>query len=140
MTKYHFDLFSGSYENCCLKYIVGVRKSMRRNIESYRVQETDGGCNIPAIVWVCFFNQAHKTQSLGKLEVMIPVTLGCLAAITQQFNSHGCRDMYVFFSFFVFWSPNSFKLKRSKTLCADPRQNWVQQLMQKIDGKKTGPK
>ncbi|KAK9966263.1 hypothetical protein ABG768_003385 [Culter alburnus] len=73
----------GSYENCCLKYIVGVRKSMRRNIESYRVQETDGGCNIPAIV---------------------------------------------------------FKLKRSKTLCADPRQNWVQQLMQKIDGKKTGPK
>ncbi|XP_067243566.1 C-C motif chemokine 21-like [Chanodichthys erythropterus] len=67
------------YENCCLKYIVGVRKSMRRNIESYRVQEKDRGCNIPAIV---------------------------------------------------------FKLKKSKTLCADPRQNWVQQLMQKIDGKK----
>ncbi|XP_077058833.1 C-C motif chemokine 25b [Siphateles boraxobius] len=70
----------GSYENCCLKYIVGVRKSMRRNIKSYRVQETDGGCNIRAIV---------------------------------------------------------LKLKR-KTLCADPRQQWVQQLMQQIDKKNTG--
>ncbi|XP_056122446.1 C-C motif chemokine 25b [Rhinichthys klamathensis goyatoka] len=71
----------GSYENCCLKYIVGVRKAMRKNIESYRVQQTDGGCNIPAIV---------------------------------------------------------FKLKKSKTLCADPRRPWVQQLMQTIDKKNTG--
>ncbi|XP_051531397.1 C-C motif chemokine 21-like [Myxocyprinus asiaticus] len=70
----------GSYENCCLKYITGARKSVRKNIVSYRVQETDGGCNIPAIV---------------------------------------------------------FKLKRSKTLCADPRQTWVQHLMQKIDDRKT---
>ncbi|XP_051768699.1 C-C motif chemokine 25b [Ctenopharyngodon idella] len=73
----------GSYENCCLKYIVGVRKNMRRNIVSYRVQETDGGCNIPAIV---------------------------------------------------------FKLKKQRTLCADPKQSWVQELMQKIDKKNTGTK
>ncbi|XP_051967640.1 C-C motif chemokine 21-like [Xyrauchen texanus] len=70
----------GSYENCCLKYVTGVKKSVRKHIVSYRVQETDGGCNIPAIV---------------------------------------------------------FKLKRSKTLCADPRQPWVKQLAKKIDDKKT---
>ncbi|KAK7119759.1 hypothetical protein R3I94_021557 [Phoxinus phoxinus] len=68
----------GSYENCCLKYIVGVRKALRRNVVGYRVQQTDGGCNIPAIV---------------------------------------------------------FKLKKSKTICADQRQPWVQQLMRKIDEK-----
>ncbi|XP_051529366.1 C-C motif chemokine 21-like [Myxocyprinus asiaticus] len=67
----------GSYENCCLKYIKKIRKTTIKHIDSYRVQETDGGCNISAIV---------------------------------------------------------FKLKL-RTICADPRQTWVQELMQKINEK-----
>ncbi|KAL1265473.1 hypothetical protein QQF64_003500 [Cirrhinus molitorella] len=42
----------GSYENCCLKYAyVKNVMALRRHIVNYRVQETDGGCNIPAVVF-----------------------------------------------------------------------------------------
>ncbi|XP_030640396.1 C-C motif chemokine 25b [Chanos chanos] len=44
-------LAQGSYENCCLKYIAGLKKNLKRRIDSYRRQETDGGCNIPAVVF-----------------------------------------------------------------------------------------
>ncbi len=62
MTKYNWDLFPGSYENCCLKY-ANVKKSIRRHVASYRVQETDGGCNISAVVWV-----RHKTHQHNRFK------------------------------------------------------------------------
>ncbi|XP_061099257.1 C-C motif chemokine 21b-like [Conger conger] len=45
-------LAQGSYEDCCLKYVRTVPKKIRHLVVAYRHQETDGDCNIPAIVFI----------------------------------------------------------------------------------------
>ncbi|XP_072516330.1 C-C motif chemokine 25b [Salminus brasiliensis] len=45
------SLAQGTYENCCLKYANEVKNIVKRRVVSYRLQHTDGGCNIPAIVF-----------------------------------------------------------------------------------------
>ncbi|KAG5848040.1 C-C motif chemokine 25-like [Anguilla rostrata] len=47
----YLTLAQGSYEDCCLKYAKFVPKKIYRMAAAYRLQETDGGCNIPAIVF-----------------------------------------------------------------------------------------
>ncbi|XP_036377209.1 C-C motif chemokine 25b [Megalops cyprinoides] len=47
----YLSLAQGSYENCCLRYVDIVKRSTKRNVITYRIQQTDGGCNVPAIVF-----------------------------------------------------------------------------------------
>ncbi|CAB1324473.1 unnamed protein product, partial [Coregonus sp. 'balchen'] len=48
----YLSLAQGSYENCCLRHVTGLKKSTKRNVVHYRIQETDGGCNIKAVVFI----------------------------------------------------------------------------------------
>ncbi|XP_046713789.1 C-C motif chemokine 25b [Silurus meridionalis] len=71
-------LAQGSYENCCLKYGSEPKARFKKKVVSYRIQESDGGCNIPAVIF-------------------------------------------------------TLELKKSRILCADPKQPWVKILTRYAD-------
>ncbi|KAL4658856.1 C-C motif chemokine 20-like [Arapaima gigas] len=47
----YLTMAQGAYENCCLKYVKRVKSSTKRAVISYWMQETDGSCNISAVIF-----------------------------------------------------------------------------------------
>lgn len=51
---YIFDYSDSSvnYEDCCLTYMKKMRSRSKKHAVGYRLQITDGSCNIPAVMLV----------------------------------------------------------------------------------------
>ncbi|XP_042354104.1 C-C motif chemokine 25-like isoform X2 [Plectropomus leopardus] len=47
----YFTLAQTSYDDCCLKYVKKLNPSIQKHAVEYRWQMTDGGCNIPAVIF-----------------------------------------------------------------------------------------
>nr|XP_023674741.1 C-C motif chemokine 25-like [Paramormyrops kingsleyae]XP_023674742.1 C-C motif chemokine 25-like [Paramormyrops kingsleyae] len=68
-------LAQGAYEDCCLRYVAPVKRSTKRTVVKYKRQEVDGGCNIPAIVFITKRDRAFcanpKEQWVKKLMIFV---------------------------------------------------------------------
>lgn len=123
------SLAVGSYEDCCLKYIKTVKPHMKNRVTSYRKQQMDGGCNIPAIMW-------------ATCNAFIPPTVWFTSLKREKENRDNRTQisdaLTRLLSQWLSVCLHSFTMKHGRMLCVDPREKWVHELMQRVDKRSAG--
>lgn len=89
-----------------------VSKNIKKHAVDYRKQVPDGGCNIPAVMYV---NKLTKTRDS---------CLDCLLLVAA-------RNVRLFSLL-----SSSFIMRRGRVLCTNPKDGWVTDLVKKLDRKK----
>ncbi|XP_054620638.1 C-C motif chemokine 20 [Dunckerocampus dactyliophorus] len=51
-----------SYDDCCLSYVKKLDKKTQQRAVKYRIQETDGGCNIRAVIFTMRKGRVYCTD------------------------------------------------------------------------------
>uniref|UniRef100_A0AAV2JXH2 Chemokine interleukin-8-like domain-containing protein n=1 Tax=Knipowitschia caucasica TaxID=637954 RepID=A0AAV2JXH2_KNICA len=48
-----------SFDDCCLKHVSSLGHKVQRNVVQYTRQNVDGGCNLPAIIFITKRNRLY---------------------------------------------------------------------------------
>nr|XP_061795021.1 C-C motif chemokine 25-like [Nerophis lumbriciformis] len=64
-----------SYDDCCLTYVKELSKRLQERAVKYRIQETDGGCNIRAVIFTMRKGRVYCSdpQDLWVKELMVSI-------------------------------------------------------------------
>uniref|UniRef100_A0A3B4ALC8 Chemokine interleukin-8-like domain-containing protein n=1 Tax=Periophthalmus magnuspinnatus TaxID=409849 RepID=A0A3B4ALC8_9GOBI len=70
-----------SYDDCCLKYSKKHSRTIQKHAVRYRMQEVDGGCNLPAVI---FTLKRGKVYCVDPAERWVPKLIRSLESRAKK--------------------------------------------------------